>query len=223
MADPVTPCLDPNPVVVSSPPPIAAFTYPTDGQANVAPRRPSRGRPTRHPRATSWWSAPARRLGPGVERGLPATQTSYRWLPCLPAPCATLWTAVNGVWYASAITITARPTEARLISPVNGQAGVSQNPVVSWSTVSGVQGYAVWFSTSYGGANLANSGLLAANQSSYAPPTLPAGQTIYILLLTLHNDNSWTGQAVTISTAGTKAGADSRAGRAAPGLPPPPR
>lgn len=131
---------------------------------------------------------------------LPASQASYR-VPALPA--GTLWATIstenNNTWTSQQINFTAVATEAALISPTSGQAKVAPNATFTWSTVSGVQGYALWLGTVYGGTDLLHTALLAPSQSSYSVATLPKGRTIYVLLLTERN-GVWTNQAITITT-----------------------
>jgi hypothetical protein len=201
MGGTITSCLDANAAVIV--PPFAAFTYPRNGATNVDPT------------AAFTWTPAAGASGyfltVGTTQGgwdlawsgqLPATQTTFN-VGALPSGLlyAAIYTMTNGIWNTyQAITFTAAPNEAGLTTPTNGQANLSTTTPISWTTVPGVSGYALWVGTTYGGADLLGTGLLPATQSSLTPPTLPAGKTLYIIMFTLHHDGTWSRQAVTFST-----------------------
>lgn len=199
---PMSACLDSN-AAVSVQSPFAALTYPANGQTNVDPSVPFKWQAL--PGAQAYLLTVGSTVGNwdlGWSGILPPSQTSFS-VPGLPSGSlsAVLYTETNGAWYSSAIGFSAIPTEAGFIFPASGQDNVSSKPTFTWSTVSGVQGYALWISSTYGGADLFNSGLLPANQSSITTPTLPAGQTLYAILLTERN-GGWTAEAITFTTAG---------------------
>lgn len=132
---------------------------------------------------------------------LPASQTSYT-VGGLPAGTlyATLYTAIGGIWTTlQQITFTATPTSAGFISPSSGEANVSTRAPFTWTTVTGVQGYFLWISDTYGGGDILSSPLIPPTQSSYTPPVLPANTTLYAILFTERN-NVLSYQAVTFYT-----------------------
>ncbi len=182
----------------------ATMTYPLDGQTNVDTSVPFR-----------WQTIPQAQgyvLSVGTTYGgadlvwsgvLPASQSSFL-IPALPAGSlsVTLYTKANGSWYSyQVVGITAIPTEAGLTSPTSGQGNVNPNGAFTWTTVGGVDGYTLWVKVAATGADLFNSGMLPATQSSVSAPALPAGQTLSAILFTLRN-GAWTYQAFSFTTSG---------------------
>lgn len=165
-----------------------AFLYPTDGQVSVDTTRP-----------LIWSTDPqvqAFYLVVGTTRGgaelvnsgaLPRTQSSYN-VPALPSGAAiyaTLFSQVDGHWDRyQTITFTAMAQVAAFTSPVAGSFTADPTRPLEWTTSSQDQGYYLVVGTSPDSANLINSGVLPANQGSYAPPPMPANTTLYATLFT---------------------------------------
>jgi len=208
-----TPCLNSPSEVTAPAPPASGLLYPTNGQTNVSSSVPFTWQPVAGVQV--YFMTVGTSLGAWdlVWTGyLPPSQTSFQ-VPGLPAGnlSVVLYAMVNNAWTYQFVNFTAQPTEAAMTSPTNGSVGVNPDGTFTWSTVNGVpgvQGYALWISTVYGGANLVGTGLLPATQSSYTPPPLPAGKTLYVILFTQRN-GVLSYQAITIATAA--AGSNARA------------
>ncbi len=112
---------------------------------------------------------------------------------------ATIYTQTNSGWLYSSTTFTAKPGEAGLTSPTDGQAGISAPATFTWSTVAGVPYYALWVGTTRGGYDVVNSGNLPAPQSSYHVASLPSGRTLYATMLSYVND-TWRYQEISFTT-----------------------
>ncbi len=177
------------------------FIYPSNGQMNVDTHT-----------AFTWSSAPTaqqyylvlgttpggRDLGPFAL--LPPTQSSYL-IGGLPAGTiyATLFAQVNGSWTTSdAVSFTAIPGASYLTYPTTGQTNVQRAGNFTWATLPAAQAYYLTIGTAFGGNDLANSGFLPANQSSYSVSGLPSG-VLYATLYTMVN-GIWAFQAISFST-----------------------
>jgi Putative Ig domain/NHL repeat len=181
-----------------------ALSFPANNQANVDPTRPFSWTPAAYAQGyylivgTTGYGSDL--VNSGV---LSATKSSYP-TPILPAGrtlYATLYSAINGGWQFQSITFTTGPAAAQFTFPVNGRIAVLTPVTLSWSTVSQAQGYYLTVGTTAFGANLVNSGVLPAAQSSLVVPSLPKGTTIYATVFTALN-GTWTGaQSVTFTTA----------------------
>jgi hypothetical protein len=112
--------------------------------------------------------------------------TSYG-VPGLPAG-QTLWARLT-VKYGSVTTtddvsFTARVRTARLTSPTAGSSVYADKPL-TWNAVSGADSYWLEVGTSPGASDLIDSGPITS--TSYDPPTLPVGTTLYARLWTISN------------------------------------
>ncbi|MDQ1392552.1 MAG: hypothetical protein QOF30_1529 [Acidimicrobiaceae bacterium] len=182
----------------------ATFTYPIDGQSNVDTTQPMAW--STIPQASAYLLQVGTTLYGSdlVNSGiLPPTQSSFNG-PALPTGRtlhATLYARVAGSWTSyQAINFSAAPGQATFTSHATGQAGVDPTKPFTWSTIPQAQGYILVVGTTLNGSNLANSGVLPATQSTYTPPTLPAGRTVYASLLTEVN-GAWTRfQSISFST-----------------------
>lgn len=117
---------------------------------------------------------------------LPPGQTSFS-VPALPVGqtlYATLLTEIDDAWNYTALTFTAAPGMATFTYPVNGQENVATPNTFTWSTIPAAQGYILVIGTTLFGTNLVNSGVLAADTSSFAVPALASGKVLYATLLT---------------------------------------
>jgi len=204
MADPVSACLNAASQVTVAAPAPSGWLYPQAGQANVSASVPF-----------TWQAAVGAQayfVMVGTTTGgwdvawsgtLPATQTSYT-LPAVPGGTlhALLYTEIAGAWTTQQETFTAAASEAWMAAPESGATTVNPAAPLTWNPVAGAQAYILWVSTTYGEANLVNTGYVPATVTSYTPtPALPAGQTLYVILFTQRN-NTLTGQLITITTAG---------------------
>jgi hypothetical protein len=192
--------------LVSTLPPVAAsLTYPSANDTNIDTTK-----------AFTWSTVPAAQgyylavgtTGNGadlVNSGvLPATTSTYP-MPDLPAGkplYATLMTETNGTWTLfQAITFTAAAGHATLTNPLAGQTNLDTTKPFTWNTAPGAQGYYLVVGTTQYGSDLVNSTVLAATQTSYPTPDLPAGKPLYATLLTETN-GTWTRyQAITFTAA----------------------
>ena len=113
---------------------------------------------------------------------LSATTLSYQ-VPELPAGMtlwARLYTEVAGNWrnwQDIPFTVTANPIA--FTYPTAGQQNINTLTPFSWTPQTNAQAYRLTIATTPGGAGLVNSGILAANVTSYREPALPTGKTLY--------------------------------------------
>jgi PKD repeat protein len=183
----------------------ASLTYPTAGQTNVSALTPF-----------SWSDIPAGQqyqLYVGTKRGdgsllksglLSATTSSYK-VPALPTGVtlwARLYTEVAGNWDNwQDVAFTVTPDRVAFTYPTAGQQNINTITPFSWSPATGAQGYQLTIGTKPGGADLVNSGILAAGVTSYREPALPTGTTLYAKIVAKIN-GSWTDyQAISFTAA----------------------
>ncbi|MDQ1398739.1 MAG: hypothetical protein QOK20_671 [Acidimicrobiaceae bacterium] len=182
----------------------ATFTYPTEGLTNFDTTQPFTW--STIPQATGYFLVVGTTLYGAdlVNSGvLPSTQSNFNGpaLPTVGTLHATLYAHVAGTWTSyQAINFMAAPGQAIFTSHANGQTAVDPTKAFSWSTIPQAQGYIVVVGTTQFGSNLANSGVLPATQSTYTPPNLPAGRTVYATLLTKVNNAYTRFQAITFTT-----------------------
>jgi hypothetical protein len=166
----------------------AAFTYPTAGQTIVDPTR-----------AFTWSTITASsgyivtvgttRFGHDLANSayLPATESSFN-PPKLPRGLtlyATVLTRVNGAWTRfQDVTFTVEAVPAHFTYPADGQAKVVTPMEFAWAAVDSGQNYCVVVGTTRYGADLVNSGVLPAAQTTVPIPALPSGRTLYATLFT---------------------------------------
>lgn len=89
---------------------------------------------------------------------------------------------------------------ATFISPIDGQTNVDPTGTITWRTPPQAQGYILVVGTSRFGTNVVHTAVLPPTQSSYTPPTLPAGATLYATLLTEANGAFTSFEAITFTT-----------------------
>ena len=108
--------------------------------------------------------------------------------------------AASATW--SFTTQIAAPPAPSLISPVNGAAGVSLTPTLSWNAATGATSYDVYFGT-------ASPPPLATNTAgtSYAPATLSAGTAYYWRVVAKNGGGSTTSATWSFTHAACRAGA----------------
>jgi hypothetical protein len=118
---------------------------------------------------------------------LPPTQGSYS-PPPLPANTrlyATIFTEWYGSWsFYRTIDFVVQATQATFTSPFNGQQVVDSAAPFTWSTAAQAQAYDLVVSTTPGGANLVNSGVLPPTRTYYPAVPLPRGVTLYATIFT---------------------------------------
>jgi hypothetical protein len=180
------------------------FTYPLDGQAGVDTSRPF-----------TWSAAPSANyydvyIGTALgafdlaDSGvLQASQLSYAVpsLPAGPTLYAKIWSYINGTWTGQSITFTASAPRPTIFTyPTEAQTGVDTSKPFSWSSVPTANYYDLYIGTTVGGYDLADSGVLPANQLSYTVAALPTGPTLYAKIWVYAN-NVWTGQSISFTTA----------------------
>jgi len=164
------------------------FTYPTAGQSNVDTTK-----------AFTWTASPGAQANrfvvgttPGADNlvdsyAISASETSYP-VPALPTGTtlyATVSAETNGTWtLRQTVAFTAMAQVAAFTSPLQGALAADPTQPITWTTDSQDQAYYLVVGTTPGSANLINSGVLPATQSSYAPPPMPGGTMLYATLLT---------------------------------------
>jgi PKD repeat protein len=164
----------------------ASLTHPTAGQTNVNTATPF-----------SWADIPAgqgyqlwigRSLGDGslLKSGALSASTSTYQVPTLPTGVtlwARLYTEVAGNWdNFQDVPFTVTASRVALTYPTAGQQNINTLTPFSWSPVTGAQAYRLTIATLPGAAALVNSGILAANVTSYREPALPTATTLYARL-----------------------------------------
>ena len=116
---------------------------------------------------------------------LPAGQLTAS-VPALPGSqplWARIYTYTQGTWLYSDVSFTASgPNMATFAEPTNGATNVNATQPFTWAGVPSAAYYAVTIGTTQGGSNLANSGPVPAAQTSFQPPALPSGQTLWARL-----------------------------------------
>jgi len=166
--------------------PYASLTYPTAGQTNVNTATPF-----------SWADIPAGQgyqlwIGTSFDGGnllksgaLSATTSTYQ-VPALPTGellFARLYTEVAGNWANwQVIPFKVTASWVAFTYPTAGQQNINTLTPFSWSPVTGAQAYRLTIATLPGAAALVNSGILAANVTSYREPALPTATTLYARL-----------------------------------------
>jgi hypothetical protein len=166
-------------VAFTAAPGLAVFTFPINGQTNVANNNPFSW--TAVPGADGYYLAVGTHLNATDvfnSLGLPASQTSYTPARALPAGVtlyAELLTCVHlQCTRYQAISFTAVPGGATFLYPTDGQIAVDTTRAFAWSPVPQAQAYYLLIGTSPYGADVVNSGRLPATTSTYLLPSVPA-------------------------------------------------
>lgn len=186
----LAPAPTPPPTPISSP---ATFIRPTNGATNVDTSVPFSW--------TAGTGAGGYYLTVGATKGgaelansgvLPVSQTSYH-VPVLPGGrmlWGRIYTFLDGNWNSFRdISFTPVPSQASFIRPTSGAVNVNTTVPFSWTTVAGAGDYYLTVGSTVGGADLVNSGVLPANETSYAVPALPTGKTLWARVYTYIGGN----------------------------------
>ena len=93
---------------------------------------------------------------------------------------ARLYTEVAGDWRNyQEIPFTVTASRDAFTYPAAGQQNINTLTPFGWSPVAGAQAYRLTIATTPGAVALVNSGILAANVTSYREPALPTDETLY--------------------------------------------
>lgn len=87
---------------------------------------------------------------------------------------------------------------ATFTNPANGATNVDVAQPMQWTAVSGAQAYQLWIGSTAGSSNLLDS--FQTQQTSWAAPLLPAGQTVYARIWTEVN-NTWSYSQISFTVA----------------------
>ncbi len=186
----------------------ATLTYPADGQTNTDTTVPFTWTPL--PQAQGYYLIVgttlygADLLNSGI---LPPTQTTLNAaalntaaLPAATTLHATLYSEINNTWTSyQATTFNAAANQGTLTYPTNNQTNTDPTHPFTWTPTPHAQGYYLTIGTTANANNLLNSGIIAATQTSYPTPILPAHQTLYATLYSAIN-GTWQPQNITFTT-----------------------
>ena len=184
-----------------------AFTYPTAGQQSVNTITPFSWTPAANAQAYQLTIGTKPGVADLVNSGILAPNITHYREPALP-PGTTLYAKIAakiaGSWTAyQAISFTAAPNPVAFTNPTQGQTGLTTPATFTWSTTPAATGYQMWIGTRRGDGSLLKSGWLRPGTSSYAVPTLPAGQTLYARIYTGVASGWGNYQDITFTTAST--------------------
>jgi endoglucanase len=170
----VTFMVAPNPV---------QFTYPTAGQNNVESGTPFTWSTV--PQAQGYQVTVGTTLGGqdvASSGTLPASTSSYSvgTLPAGQTLYARIRTEINGGWgnYQD-ISFQVAPAQVAFTYPTNTQQNINTLAPFAWNPAANAQAYQVTIGSKQGGADLANSGVLASTVTNYREPALPTGKTLW--------------------------------------------
>ncbi len=186
----------------------AAFSYPTDGATNVESTQPFT------------WNAAAAAQGYYVTVGttvggydlvnsgtLASSQTSLDVgaLPTGQTLHARVYTEENGTFQRYqdiSFTTDATRAEGLFTNPTAGETGVTAAAPFTWSAAgAGTQGYYLTVGTTVGGFDVANTGTLGVNVTSYQVEALPPGKTLHARIYTKADGDYQRYQDITFTTA----------------------
>ncbi|MGH9077299.1 MAG: hypothetical protein ACRDY0_07585 [Acidimicrobiales bacterium] len=186
----------------------AVFTYPTDGATNVESTQPFT------------WNAAAAAQGYYVTVGttvggydlvnsgtLASSQTSLDVgaLPTGQTLHARVYTEENGTFQRYqdiSFTTDATRAEGLFTNPTAGETGVTAAAPFTWSAAgAGTQGYYLTVGTTVGGFDVANTGTLGVNVTSYQVEALPPGKTLHARIYTKADGDYQRYQDITFTTA----------------------
>jgi hypothetical protein len=131
-----------------------------------------------------------------------ATAGQYKWRASYSGDANNQYDPVTACLDPNAAVTVAAPNYASFSYPVDGQAGVDTWQPFAWPSVSAAQGYRVTIGTINQGADLVNSPVLAASQTSYQAPPLPPGRTLFATVYTEVNGTWSNSQSVSFTAAG---------------------
>ncbi len=161
----------------------ASLTYPTAGQTDVNTATPYSWEDIPVGQGYQLWIGTRRGDGSLLKSGALSASTSTYQVPTLPTGVtlwARLYTEVAGHWgnYQDVpFTVTASPVV--FTYPTAGQQQIDTLTPFSWSPVPHAQAYRLTIATTPGAVALVNSGILAANATTYRVPALPTAPTLY--------------------------------------------
>ena len=172
---------DSQQILVASP--RASLTYPTAGQTNVNTANPFRWADIPAGQGYQLWIGTGPGAGNLFRSGPLSASTSSYQVSTLPTGMplwATLYTEVAGTWNNyRVVPFTVSASRDAFTYPTAGQQDINTLTPFSWSPETNAQAYRLTIGTNPGAADLVNSGILAANVTSYREPALPTGQTLY--------------------------------------------
>ena len=161
----------------------ASLTYPTTGQADVNTATPFSWSDVPTGQGYQLWIGTSRGDGSLLKSGPLSASTSTFEVPALPTGVtlwARLYTEVAGQWgHWQDVPFTVTASRVAFTYPTAGQQNVNTLTPFRWSSVTGAQAYRLTIATTPGAVALVNSGVLAANVTSYREPALPTTQTLY--------------------------------------------
>jgi hypothetical protein len=173
---------------------VATFGYPLSGQSNndsmVGFNWTTNSQDGGYYLVVGTTAGSANLINSGV---LPATQGSYQ-APPMPSDItlyATIFTEWAGAWNQSrTISFAFESEAATFTSPVSGGQVTDMSAPFTWSASQYAQAYYLVVSTTPGGANLVNSGVLPLTQTYYRGVQLPKGVKLYATIFT-QIGNGW--------------------------------
>ncbi len=162
----------------SAAPLTATLTVPADAATNVSPLQLLQWTSVSNAQAYVLWVG----TSPGANDAVNTVelqQTSYQsaMLPANQTLYARMWTKVGNVWRYTDSTFATASLTATLISPANGATNVNPLQAIQWTAVLNAQAYVLWIGTAVGAHDVVNT--VELQQTSYQPPALPAGRTLY--------------------------------------------
>jgi PKD repeat protein len=164
----------------------ASLTYPTVGQTNVNTANPFSWADIPAGQGYQLWIGTSPGDGSLLKSGALSAGTSSYQMPALSVGVtlwARLYTQVAGNWGSyQDITFTVTANRVAFTYPTAGQQNINTLTPFAWSPQTDAQAYRLTIATEPGGVPLANSGILAANVTTYREPALPTGQTLYARL-----------------------------------------
>jgi PKD repeat protein len=161
----------------------ASLTYPTTGQTDVSTITPFSWADIPGGQGYQLWIGTSRGDGSLLKSGALSARRSTYQVPELPTGVtlwARLYTKVAGDWGNwQDVPFTVTGNRIAFTYPTAGQQNLDTLTPFAWSPVTGAQAYRLTIATTPGAIALVNSGVLAANVTSYHEPALPTGTTLY--------------------------------------------
>jgi PKD repeat protein len=163
--------------------PHASLTYPTAGQTDVNTATPFRWADIPAGQGYQLWIGTSRGDGSLLKSGALSARRSTYQVPELPTGVtlwARLYTKMAGDWRNwQDVPFTVTGNRIAFAYPTAGQQNVDTLTPFAWSPVTDARAYRLTIATTPGAIALVNSGVLAANVTSYREPALPTGTTLY--------------------------------------------
>ena len=163
--------------------PIATFTNPVNGAANVDLTQPITWTSVAGAQAYELWIGTTVGAHDVKDSGQ-TLQTSFggATLPAGQLLYARLWTEAGTVWRSVDITFTGTPLTATLVQPAAGASSVSATQTFAWTAITGAQAYYLYVGTTMGGKDVVDSREI--QPTSYAASALPTGRLLYARIWT---------------------------------------